>query len=205
METQETPFLFLGNRLCLDFINTEIVASGERTSLIQSFSDLKSWLLEADVATQEEIEERTASWDAPQKEEFVRQALALRDILRQMAEEITTTQSVSDTVIEAINQSLRQRQGHQVLSCTATGYSAVTRYTQSAAGLLTPIAASASGLLVHSDLRHVHKCESPQCILYFYDTSKNHVRRWCSMASCGNRSKAAAHYRKSRSKPTEAK
>ena len=29
--------------------------------------------------------------------------------------------------------------------------------------------------------------------LMFYDRSKSHARRWCSMAVCGNRAKATAH------------
>jgi len=199
MEAIEMSFLFLGNRLCLDFINTEIVASGQRTSLIQSFEDLSAWLIEAGVASQEEIKESTVSWSVDQKDGLVREALALRDHLRRMALQVTTHEAVSDPVIAAINESLQQRQGYQVLSRVGTGYTVITHYNESASGLLTPIAASAADLLAQSDLRHLHKCENPQCILYFYDTSKNHVRRWCSMGACGNRSKAAAHYRKSRS------
>jgi len=200
MEANETSFLFLGNRVCLDFINTEIVASGQRTSLIQSFEDLSAWLIQAGVATQEEIEESTVSWNADQKAGLVREALALRASLRRMAEQVTAHEEVSDAVIAAINDSLRQRKGYQVLSRVATGYAIIPHYNKSASGLLTPIAASATDLLAQADLEHLHKCENPQCILYFYDTSKNHVRRWCSMGACGNRSKAAAHYRKTRSK-----
>jgi predicted RNA-binding Zn ribbon-like protein len=37
-------------------------------------------------------------------------------------------------------------------------------------------------------------------VLFFYDTTKNHARRWCSMAFCGNRHKVAAHYRRLRGK-----
>ena len=40
----------------------------------------------------------------------------------------------------------------------------------------------------------VRRCAHPNCVLYFYDTSKNGTRRWCSMAVCGNRAKAARHY-----------
>jgi predicted RNA-binding Zn ribbon-like protein len=34
--------------------------------------------------------------------------------------------------------------------------------------------------------------------LYFYDTSPKRSRRWCSMATCGNRAKAARHYARSK-------
>src|SRR5712692_9904195 len=33
-------------------------------------------------------------------------------------------------------------------------------------------------------------CGSPSCRWAFYDRSKNHSSRWCSMTSCGNREKA---------------
>ncbi|MFC8448410.1 CGNR zinc finger domain-containing protein [Kitasatospora sp. NPDC057223] len=45
--------------------------------------------------------------------------------------------------------------------------------------------------------RHLH----PR---YFYDTSRNGLRRWCSMAECGNRAKAARHYRRGRGGPAPA-
>ena len=40
----------------------------------------------------------------------------------------------------------------------------------------------------------IKQCAHPHCVLWFYDTSKNGVRRWHSMATCGNRAKAARHY-----------
>jgi len=33
-------------------------------------------------------------------------------------------------------------------------------------------------------------CSSPSCRWAYYDRSKNHSSRWCTMASCGNREKA---------------
>ncbi|WP_443691321.1 CGNR zinc finger domain-containing protein [Pseudomonas sp.] len=38
----------------------------------------------------------------------------------------------------------------------------------------------------------IKQCEG--CTWLFIDTSKNHRRRWCSMATCGNRAKAQRHY-----------
>src|SRR3954447_26744753 len=57
--------------------------------------------------------------------------------------------------------------------------------------LFGPIARAAAELLVDTDLSRVRQCEN--CILHFYDTSKNASRRWCSMHLCGNRVKVAAY------------
>ncbi|MFC8046660.1 CGNR zinc finger domain-containing protein [Nocardia sp. NPDC057353] len=40
----------------------------------------------------------------------------------------------------------------------------------------------------------IRQCAHPDCVLFFYDTSRNGTRRWHSMAACGNRTKAARHY-----------
>ena len=44
----------------------------------------------------------------------------------------------------------------------------------------------------------IRRCAGHGCILHFFDTSKNGTRRWCSMAGCGNRTKAARHYERRR-------
>ncbi|MFJ6796642.1 CGNR zinc finger domain-containing protein [Streptomyces sp. NPDC091268] len=44
----------------------------------------------------------------------------------------------------------------------------------------------------------IRKCASDRCVLHFHDTSRNGTRRWCSMASCGNRAKASRHYARTR-------
>jgi predicted RNA-binding Zn ribbon-like protein len=40
------------------------------------------------------------------------------------------------------------------------------------------------------DWRRLKLCSSQACRWVFYDRSKNHSSRWCTMASCGNREKA---------------
>jgi predicted RNA-binding Zn ribbon-like protein len=46
----------------------------------------------------------------------------------------------------------------------------------------------------------VRRCAHPACVLWFYDTSRNGTRRWCSMETCGNRAKAGRHYARARGK-----
>ncbi|MFI6153686.1 CGNR zinc finger domain-containing protein [Kitasatospora sp. NPDC051170] len=42
------------------------------------------------------------------------------------------------------------------------------------------------------------QCAHEACILHFFDASQNGKRRWCRMAVCGNRAKAARHYEKAK-------
>jgi len=59
--------------------------------------------------------------------------------------------------------------------------------------LLQPIAGAIADLVCDADFRLIRVCEGSACTLMFLDRTKAHARRWCSMAVCGNRAKAAAY------------
>jgi predicted RNA-binding Zn ribbon-like protein len=61
------------------------------------------------------------------------------------------------------------------------------------AGLLIPVIESAADALVTNELTRVRRCADPRCRRVFYDSTRNGTRRWCEMATCGNRAKAARH------------
>ena len=42
-------FLFVGGRLCVDFVNTELVDAGARVDLLRGFDDLVDWCVRAEV------------------------------------------------------------------------------------------------------------------------------------------------------------
>lgn len=65
--------------------------------------------------------------------------------------------------------------------------------------LLQPLAEAVGDCVCQADFELVRNCEGQTCTLWFHDVSKNHARRWCTMAVCGNRAKAAAHRAKLRS------
>ena len=44
------------------------------------------------------------------------------------------------------------------------------------------------------DAELVRKCTNPACVYLFLDISKSGRRRWCDMATCGNRQGGARHY-----------
>jgi predicted RNA-binding Zn ribbon-like protein len=67
--------------------------------------------------------------------------------------------------------------------------------------LLIPPAEAAAQLFANGDPRLVRICEGPSCMLWFYDHTKAHRRRWCSMAVCGNRAKVRSHRDRSRELP----
>ena len=59
-----------------------------------------------------------------------------------------------------------------------------------AVGAMGRIVAAVFASMAEPDWTRLKLCTSPTCRWAFYDRSRNHSSRWCTMASCGNREKA---------------
>jgi predicted RNA-binding Zn ribbon-like protein len=72
------------------------------------------------------------------------------------------------------------------------------------AGALGRLVASAFLAALEGTWDELKACAGPDCASVFYDRSKNHSGRWCSMSTCGNRAKVRAwrdrHRTKTRSR-----
>ncbi|MER5864487.1 ABATE domain-containing protein [Kitasatospora sp. NPDC002040] len=66
------------------------------------------------------------------------------------------------------------------------------RRTGSAAAVLATVARSAQELFALPLGAPIRECASEPCTRLYVDRSRRGVRRWCEMAGCGNRAKAAA-------------
>lgn len=65
-------------------------------------------------------------------------------------------------------------------------------------GALGRIVAAATTARIKGSWPRLKICPADDCRWAFYDTSRNHSRRWCSMEVCGNRSKVRAFRDRSR-------
>jgi len=58
---------------------------------------------------------------------------------------------------------------------------------------LAAIARAAVDALRPENLHRIKACEGTECTRLFVDSSRAANRRWCGMAGCGDRAKAAAY------------
>ena len=195
-------FYFIGNNLALDFANTLIVDErDEPFELLRTFDDLIDWALATNVKELKDAVVAIRKQSPDQRTDLFDQALHLRAELKKMAKAVSEKEKVPASSIALINKVLSRSSGHFELIATSTGYSTAFRTNDvDGSDLLVAIAESAAKLLSEGDLSLIRKCQRSACVLYFYDNSKRHGRRWCSMAACGNRAKAAAHYERTRKK-----
>ena len=190
--------IFIGNQTWLDFINTELVEGGEAVDLIEDKRLLVAWLVRVGLLAPDERNAAERRWDGSRDgERVVEEALGLRATLRRMAERLVEGEAAPDDAVEAINRVLRAKRGYAQVRRTGDGYErAFAAEDSGPLRLLHGVAESAAGFLTGSDSERVKQCVHPGCILYFYDTTKNRGRRYCSTATCGNRARVAAHYRR---------
>lgn len=122
-----------------------------------------------------EIDEADAEWV------FAVRAALVAKVRENMGEPVDAT--VAERLnICAVETGLRPRFDEPRLDPTAGG-------VRGAIGVLLGIAFMAE--LDHSWHRF-RMCADPDCKTVFYDRSKNHSAKWCSMQSCGNRNKVRA-------------
>ena len=67
-------------------------------------------------------------------------------------------------------------------------------------GAMGRLVAALYSAMQEEDWDRLKLCTDDNCRWVFYDRSKNHSSRWCSMASCGNRAKAR-RFRQKQSSP----
>jgi len=199
---KRTPaFRFIGHYACLDFVNTEANKSGEIKDLLLNYEDLIAWLASAKLFRRSNLTRALEEWRGkPAAERVFKQALTLRNCLDQMASEIVHARLVPRAAVQAVNDVIGRPSGTTRLLKTARGFERgfepdLNEPTQ----LLVPVGESAASLLCGGDLSCVKKCANSGCGAFFYDTSKNRGRRWCSGTKCGNRMRVAEFYARSRS------
>jgi predicted RNA-binding Zn ribbon-like protein len=193
-------FIFVGGIACLDFIDTASLGSPARIEALHDFGDLLAWLYEERLVGASECRRGRQRWDAgPTAQRAFARALVLRRTLGETVERILAHRSVPKPAIAAISDVLGRTTGRWELAKTKTGFVLKFRPRfDEPDQFLGPIVESACDLLCNRDWSRLKRCSNPACGLYFYDTTRNHSRRWCSMRTCGNRTKVAAFYRRQR-------
>jgi predicted RNA-binding Zn ribbon-like protein len=191
-------FSFVGNLLCVDFVNTQVMRQGAPFDLLGGIDDLLRWARQAGVVDEAALRGLPAAWRTTREAvRLLADAKALRAHLRAAVEALAADRPLPADVVPAINHALATGASTLRLERRAGAYATVRETLDpSPAALLAPIAESAAWLLEHGDHALVRRCENGACIRFFYDTTKNRRRRWCSMDGCGSRAKAAAYYRR---------
>ncbi len=183
-----------GNRLCLDFVNLPFTP-GSLEARKPSWLEIVEFLAAKSIVSRERSEELAGlpENDANAARNLLMQSERLASGMRLAFRAAVRGSRIHEQWIEPINTILRVTEGHDELVWSLSGWRLqFLAKDEGLEWLLAAIARSGAELLVEEDKESLRECSNPNCRLLFYDDSRTHRRRWCSMALCGNRNKVAA-------------
>jgi predicted RNA-binding Zn ribbon-like protein len=177
----------------LDFLNTaELDGSGGPVEHLSTLDDASAWLVEHGLLYADEARPLALA-NITRQDHLLAHIRAARAALREVVESIVAGRPATASAVATVNTLLRaQGVVELVLSDGALG----ARHRH----LGDPLEAALAGLagplvdaVVAGETERLRICANDGCRWVFEDTSPTGRRRWCSMASCGNRAKAARH------------
>lgn len=184
-----------------DFLNTADTDNGFPLEKLPSLDDALTWFVDRGVIHREGADRaraRVATQPAAAARDLDR-VHGVRDALREVAEAITERRAPRASALSTVNRALHARQVIELVPAP-DGVNVDHRHVgdpidDALARLADPLVTELTA--GHPD--RIRVCASDTCQWIFYDASRTSRRRWCDMATCGNRAKAARHRARARS------
>jgi len=187
----DAGFLFVGENLAIDLVNTEIVERGKPIDLLARPGAYARWW-QAAASRYPELAGELASSQA--KPEFMASVLALRAALRAVFDAIAAESPVPPQGLATLNRTLATSHDAVALDPAGAPQPLLVPSGPETDGPQACVAREAFTLLTRADRSRLHRCANGRCVLLFYDTTKSATRRWCS-TTCMNRARSAERYR----------
>jgi predicted RNA-binding Zn ribbon-like protein len=190
----EPPFAFVGGDPALDLVNTvDWTDRGPVHERIPDYPALLAWAVAVGVVPAQTAERlRHAAAAGPGEAHLAHaKALRVRGLLRDVLSPDRTRQA---TALRALNPLLGDALGRLEL---VTKGARTRRLRWEWRGMdtrldavLWPVLRSAAELLASDEADRIRTCGGPDCGWMYVDRSRNGLRRWCQMRTCGTREKS---------------
>lgn len=186
-----------------DFLNTdELDGSGRPVEHLTALSDVTAWLEEHGLLH----ESRRRPLDGlprARAAELLAHVVEVRAALREIVEALVAGRPVDEQALVAVNGVLRSRSVVELVRGEG-GIALSHRHAgDPLEDALAAVAEPLVGLISTGATERLRICANDGCRWVFEDSSRTGRRRWCSMASCGNRAKAARHRARKRAAAAE--
>ena len=196
----DLPFKYIGGEPSIDLVNTvDWTDRGLVEDRLTDYERLTRWADGAGiVAPRLTSQLRTLALAQPRVAERVhREAVELRWRLRQLFTAVERGERLDRYAeLQPFNESLRATMSQLELAPPPRsadsrapvrwGWRDVSTRLDS---LLWPVIRSAADLLVSDEAARIGECRGADCGWMYVDRSRNGLRRWCQMETCGNREK----------------
>jgi predicted RNA-binding Zn ribbon-like protein len=194
------PAFFIADSLGLDFLNSVATPVDAPVDWLDSSDGLIAWLAQADLIPANALRALTAQAAPGELDKVAEQARVLREWFRTFVRKHMGRPLAAGAIddLKPLNKLLARDEGFSQIAERHDGGGVrlqleTMRRSRSPECLLLPIAEALARCVCDEDFANIRACEGQRCTLIFADHTRRRARRWCSMATCGNRAKQAAH------------
>jgi predicted RNA-binding Zn ribbon-like protein len=196
----ELPLKYVGGDPAIDLVNTvDWLHDGLDHDRIPDYARLVEWAEGAGVITPTigDRLRRSAASHPRQAAAALAAAGSLRWLLQRLFTDVARGEPAG-AALEDFNDLLAETLGRMRIAAVprhglAIGWEEMGEDLQSP---LWPIVWSAARLLTSDESRNIHICAAPDCGWMYVDRSRNGMRRWCQMETCGTRAKGRRRARR---------
>jgi predicted RNA-binding Zn ribbon-like protein len=191
----------VGGHLVLNFVNTCGGAGKDRdVERLVNWRDVIDWATANGVlnAADSRLIEKARLRAGRRPSDLLKDLTELREAVHSVFSAIAASVLPAQTARLRLEGYIVEAMSHSTLSVEGRAPARWTVSPEKAGSALIKdrLAIAASELLSQPILSNVRECGA--CSWLFLDLSRSRSRRWCSMATCGNRAKAQRHYHTTR-------
>jgi predicted RNA-binding Zn ribbon-like protein len=199
------PFQYIAGDSSLDLVNTvDWTSRGPEQNRLGDFDGLTRWAEGAGILSPKAaagLRTRAASHPR-QAEAAYRRALETRHVLQRLLSSIAAGR-VDAAALDDFNRLLVGALEHMRLVRAARGRSGESmlqlgweEQEGTLEAVIWPVLWSAASLLASDEAPLIRVCGGAECGWMYVDRSRNGLRRWCQMGTCGTREKSRRRHQR---------
>lgn len=183
-----------GGHIITNFVNTlDERPSARPIERLTSYADLVTFVYQEGRIDDAAFKEMMRRAGDPEADRELRIAIRYREVLHRIVHAIAIGETPSDRDAGQIQRAILQAMNARLLSLAGTHSGWRWREPLELERPRFEIALATCEFFETTDLNRVRQCDATDCGTLFVDRGKSGNRRWCSMATCGNREKARRH------------
>jgi len=174
---------FPSGTLALDFVGTRRKRRNDApVEKLESPGDVDAWLTESGI-----VDDAEPAATPPADDADLAAGIQLREAIHALMRARMAGDPLPADAVDLVNAAAAEPPlGIRITDDGPRRYGTPRQAYSSLAREAVSIASGADGALLR-------ECGRPECTQIYLDRSRGHRREWCSMATCGNRMKAAAY------------
>ena len=178
-----------------DFLNTLDTEDGFPHETLPTLDDALSWFADRGLVHVEGADRarREAAEHPDAADRDIERVHTVRGALREVADAVVEHRVPRGHALSEVNRALHARQVIELVSASDGVHVDHRHVGDPVDDALARLSDALVRELTAGEPERIRVCASDTCNWVFYDASRTSRRRWCDMATCGNRAKQARH------------